>query len=228
MTIRKFYRASGASTQLKGVTPDMVLPSPNNYAEVGEKSLENPLGWDTIPSASYDKLNLIQPLLPELQKRSLARLDKDQDFIYLQEDIAQYRKALADKTVSLNEAQRLREKEEIETRLKVRQADLKSRPESTDRVYDITLKQAELPGLPAPVAKTNELTSVTNPHSPAASAAGHDAAQVASTPSGADDDEELASETKVPPVDATMKEAKRILADLISLWTRANSVAVTN
>src|SRR5882724_9470632 len=55
ITIRKFYRASGASTQLKGVTPDVVLPSVNNHAEVGEASLENPLPWDTIASAPYEK-----------------------------------------------------------------------------------------------------------------------------------------------------------------------------
>src|SRR5207253_8935457 len=48
VTIRKFYRPSGSSTQLKGVVPDLVLPSLNNYAEVGEASLENPLSWDTI------------------------------------------------------------------------------------------------------------------------------------------------------------------------------------
>src|SRR5205814_6747184 len=41
VTIRKFYRPSGSSTQLKGVVPDLILPSRNNYAEVGEASLEN-------------------------------------------------------------------------------------------------------------------------------------------------------------------------------------------
>ena len=164
LTIRKFYRASGASTQLKGVVPDMVLPSANNFAEVGEASLENPLPWDTIRSASYDRLNLIQPLLPELQKRSAKRLETDQDFVYLQEDIDQYRKLLADKTVSLNEEQRLKEKQESEARQKARQAELKARPEIGETVYDITLKQAELPGLPPPASKTNDLASAKSEH----------------------------------------------------------------
>src|SRR5207247_8998809 len=72
VTIRKFYRPSGSSTQLKGVVPDLVLPSLNNYAEVGEASLENALSWDTMQSATYEKLNRIQPILPEVRKRSHA------------------------------------------------------------------------------------------------------------------------------------------------------------
>ncbi len=241
LTIRKFYRASGASTQLKGVTPDIVLPSANNYAEVGEASLDNPLPWDTIRSANYDKLNLIQPLLPELQKRSLARLDKDQDFIYLREDIEQYRKLLADKSVSLNEAQRQKEKLESEGKLKIRQAELKSRAESGEKVYEITLKQAELPGLPPPVAKTNLLTTAKTPHgalpdvNDASQSQKSDVAAVKSvdtskesSSSSSDDDEESGTEPKVPPVDATLKETKRILVDLISMWSRASSLAVRN
>src|SRR5205807_7481098 len=54
ITIRKFYRASGSSTQLKGVVPDMVLPSVNDQLEVGESSLENPLAWATIATAVYE------------------------------------------------------------------------------------------------------------------------------------------------------------------------------
>src|SRR5438094_5754803 len=117
VTIRKFYRASGSSTQLKGVIPDLVLPSLNNYAEVGEASLENPLPWDTIDSAKYEKLNLIQPVVPELQKRSTERVAADKDFAYLQEDIEIYRKYLADKSVSLNEEARRKEMKENEERL---------------------------------------------------------------------------------------------------------------
>jgi len=62
MTIKKFYRASGASTQLKGVTPDIMLPSvANESKDIGESALENPLPYDTIASAKYEKLNLVSP-----------------------------------------------------------------------------------------------------------------------------------------------------------------------
>jgi carboxyl-terminal processing protease len=63
ITIRKFYRASGSSTQLKGVVPDIILPSLNNALEVGESSLDNPLPWDTITSATYDKMNRVSPYI---------------------------------------------------------------------------------------------------------------------------------------------------------------------
>jgi carboxyl-terminal processing protease len=234
LTIRKFYRASGASTQLKGVTPDIVLPSPNNYAEVGEASLENPMPWDTIPGARYERLNLIQPLLNELQARSTNRMEQDPDFVYLREDIEQYRKAIKDKTVSLNQEQRLKEKLENEARQEIRQAELKARPESGEKVYEISLKQADLPGLPPPLSKTNQLASVTKTHAGFAvdgsagtsavsepePAGGHPSA----VPKTDDDDEE----SKAPAVDSGMKEAKRILVDLISLWSPASAVAVTN
>ena len=52
LTIKKFYRPSGASTQLNGVLPDIVLPSVNNFAKVGgEKASENLLNGDEVPSA---------------------------------------------------------------------------------------------------------------------------------------------------------------------------------
>ena len=112
LTTRKFYRASGSSTQLKGVIPDIILPSVlDYYPEVGESSLENPLPWDTINSADYKKLNRVQPYIAELEKRSTKRVAADKDYEYVREDIEKIKKAVADKTVSLNEQQRLAEKE---------------------------------------------------------------------------------------------------------------------
>jgi len=106
LTIRKFYRANGSSTQLEGVKPDVILPSINNYAEVGEGSLENPLVWDTVPTTKFDKVNLIPPVLPELRKRSLERVAADPDYNFVRQEIERFKKAQADKTLSLNEAER--------------------------------------------------------------------------------------------------------------------------
>jgi len=128
MTIRKFYRASGASTQLEGVTPDLVLPSLNNHLEVGEASLDNPLKWDTIPAAKYDKVNRVEPYLPELRKRSDQRLATDRDFAYLRNEIERFKKMQAEKSVSLNEAVRLKQKQEADGRAKARKKELASRP----------------------------------------------------------------------------------------------------
>src|SRR6266496_1220502 len=175
-------------------------PSFSNYRELGEVSLENPLPWDEIPGAKYEKLNLIQPLLPELRKRSGGRVTADKDFVYLQEDIETYKKYLADKSVSLNEAARLKEIKENEERIEARKKERKARHEPEEKVYELTLKQVDMPGLPQPLAKTNELAK----------------AEANKDPAAAEDDAEGAAEDKTA-ADITLKETKRILLDLIAL-----------
>ena len=92
-----------------------------------------------------------------MRKRSEARVAADRDFSYLQEDIALYKKLMADKSVSLNEEARLKEKKENEQRAEARKKERQARHEAEDKVYEITLKQADLPGLPPPAARTNDL-----------------------------------------------------------------------
>jgi carboxyl-terminal processing protease len=57
MTIQKFYRVNGGSTQLKGVTSDVALPDRYAFMDVGERDEENPLAWDKIASANYTPWN---------------------------------------------------------------------------------------------------------------------------------------------------------------------------
>src|SRR5207248_3181720 len=88
MTIKKFYRASGASTQKLGVTPDIVLPSlANESKDIGESALENPLPWDTIPSAKYEKLNMVHPHVRDWRDRVPQRMANDGYFDYSRQDI---------------------------------------------------------------------------------------------------------------------------------------------
>ena len=162
LTIKKFYRASGASTQRKGVTPDIVLPSVfNDTKDFGEDSLDNALPYDTLPGSKFEPANRVAPYLEELRKRSNDRIAAEKDFDYIRQDIEHYKKVQADKTISLNEQTRLREKEEADARQKARDQERLARKESSDRIYEITLKNAALPGLPAPLAKTNTLAKVT-------------------------------------------------------------------
>ena len=94
ITIRKFYRPSGASTQLRGVLPDIVLPSVLNYSkDIGESALDNPLQWDTIPSAKFEKADMVQRFLPELLIRSADRMATNRDFVYVREDIEKVQKS---------------------------------------------------------------------------------------------------------------------------------------
>ena len=198
LTIQKFYRASGASTQLRGVPSDIVLPSLTDYIDVGEKSLDNAMPWDTVSTSSFDKVNMVQPYLAELKRRSDVRIASDPDFTYLKDEIVRFRKVMAEKTASLNEKQRGKEKTEAEARMKKRKADLLARPASKEKDYLITLSNANTPGLPAPIDPKAEAKKVVrNAEDPAAAA----------------DSEGL------PVIDTTLTESEHILADLISLMS---------
>ncbi len=198
MTIRKFYRAGGASTQLKGVIPDIELPSVLSYWDVGEAALEYPMPWDEVPSADPENLNRVKPYLASLQKRSAQRLESDKDFAYICEDIEQYKKSLTDKSVSLNEAARLKEKKENEARQEARKKERLSRSKSVEKVYEITLKNVESPELMPPVVKTNAL------------------AAALSDPFDLPDDLPSGDSKAADP---NMEETKRILVDYVSALT---------
>lgn len=78
VTIQKFYRITGASTQFKGVTPDLVLPDPMSYTKSREKELDNALPWDEIARLSYTPWPKPKYDLAVLKKRSLKRVEKDE------------------------------------------------------------------------------------------------------------------------------------------------------
>ena len=152
VTIRKFYRPSGASTQLKGVSADIALPSLSDAADVGEAELKDPLPWDRIPSSDFAREDHVSAFEHELQAQSAARVAGDKDFAYLGEDIAQFKKNLATKTVSMNEADRRQEKAEAKAREEIRKQERVARKEIQPTIYDITVKNADIPGLPVPAS----------------------------------------------------------------------------
>jgi carboxyl-terminal processing protease len=236
-TIKKFYRPSGASTQKRGVLADLVLPSIwNESKEIGESALEYPLEWDTIPSARYDTLNLVTPYLPELRQRSSQRMAKDQEFAYTREDIEIFKKQQADKTVSLNEKQRLQEKEENEARAKARDKERAARTPVIETAYDLTLKAAAMPGLPPPITNPAMAKVVfTNSTMPQVASTGSAPAvfvfgtntSVVKIPAAltnsatATPDIAVALES-VPAPDETLIETEHILVDYLSLLPKRN------
>ena len=80
VTIQKFYRISGESTQEKGVTPDVVLPSRLDGLESGEKYLDYALAWDHIDSAAFKPWKMAPKNMSQLQLLSSARIAEDEDF----------------------------------------------------------------------------------------------------------------------------------------------------
>ena len=110
LTNAKFYRINGSSTQLRGITPDIVFPAFTDAMEIGEEKLDHALKWDTIQSAEYQIFNPRLPaLIPILRERALARVENSQDFKMLRSDIDIYRRLRDRKTVSLNLEKRWKE-----------------------------------------------------------------------------------------------------------------------
>ncbi|MCZ3381366.1 MULTISPECIES: carboxy terminal-processing peptidase [Kosakonia] len=112
-TIQKFYRVNGGSTQRKGVTPDIIMPTGTQVTETGEKFEDNALPWDSINAATFVKSGDLKPFGAELLKDHEERIAKDPEFQYIMKDIARF-DALKDKRniVSLNLAQREKENAE--------------------------------------------------------------------------------------------------------------------
>jgi len=205
LTVQKFYRPSGSSTQLKGVIPDIVLPSLTDSLDIAEKSLDNPLKWDHIDPADYKKEDRVQLYLEQLKTRSASRVAADKDFAYLREQIAQAKKIVDQKEVSLNEQTRRAERDEAEARQKARQKELASRAPDVIRIYPLTLRDALKPGLPAPVT-AKQLADASQQRT-AARARLNDA-----TDDGDDD-----TTSKYHERDLQMDETERILLDYIAL-----------
>ena len=115
LTISKFYRVNGDSTQTKGVTSDLTLPSLLNYRKVGEDSLDNALEFDRITRADYVPLsaNVTDAIIGQLKKRSEARVASDADFAQINKLIAKFVERQNDKTISLNEGVLRAEEEEM-------------------------------------------------------------------------------------------------------------------
>ncbi len=115
-TIAKFYRINGGSTQHKGVEPDIHFPALVDTSEAGESVEPNALPWDKIQPTNYQVVGQFSTLLPDLEKRHLARVAQEPEFRYVMEDIAWYQQEKSKKTVSLNEAERIRERDALDAK----------------------------------------------------------------------------------------------------------------
>lgn len=106
LTLAKFYRVSGQSTQNRGVVPDIIFPSLYDGRDIGENTLPDALPWDNIEPASYRPYADFSPYLPELLKKHEYRTRKNADFVYLHE-MKDYFEHYENQTkVSLNQEKR--------------------------------------------------------------------------------------------------------------------------
>ena len=121
LTIAQFFRINGGTTQLRGVTPDIFLPSISDADSFGESSFDNALPWTQIKPADYLPAGDLKGLLPVLVTLHDARVKQDKDFQDLQEDIAESRIRRKKNLISLNEAERRKERAADEARLMSRE-----------------------------------------------------------------------------------------------------------
>ena len=204
LTIQKFYRISGGSTQLQGVTSDVKLPSLWDMPDIGEVALKSPMPYDTIEPVAYDKCEA--PLYkPELKQRSATRIAADPEFRWILDDIERTKKRIAENKVSLNEKIRRTELDEDKARKEQRTAARAKLKPAEEKVYEVTLDNATAAELQ--IKKEKKPAKET-------AAAKDDAPKVAT----ADDEEaDVVADEVASKLDPIRSETVNILTDLIEL-----------
>ncbi|MCC6076961.1 carboxy terminal-processing peptidase [Pseudomonas sp. GCM10022188] len=116
LTLAKFYRVSGQSTQHQGVLPDIPYPAVVDVKEIGESSLPAAMPWDRIAPAIQPEGDPFRQFLSELQARHEARTAHDPDFVFTRQRLALSQQLMQDTVVSLNEKKRRAQQSTIESR----------------------------------------------------------------------------------------------------------------
>ena len=210
LTIQKFYRVAGGSTQLHGVASDVVLPTLTDLPEYGEGALKNCLPYDEVPRAHFTKWSESHSLfIDELKRRSAERVQSSPEFHYVMEDMEHLRHKLDENHITLNEDIRRKELDEDKLRKETRGKERLARHEEEPSVYRLTLDTVDQPNLqlimfPGKLAqaKTKGITPKVAPE-----AAGDGEADL---PTGTDDGKE-------PAIDPERDETLKILNDLVDL-----------
>jgi carboxyl-terminal processing protease len=198
LTVSKFYRPSGASTELHGVASDVIIPAASGVLPIGEAKLDDPLPWDTIPAAPYKRFGQVAPHVAALREASTRRVAADSAFDDLRREITRLKSRLEAESVSLNAAERRREQAEDKALAKA----IAAKAEAEDAAipaYQITVSGATSSGLPPRTAGAGQ------PPSPAA----------ASRAASDNDDGESAGARAAD--NLVLDEALRILADYVGL-----------
>ena len=164
VTTQKFYRVGGASTQLKGVASDIVIPSVTQGFRIGEGEQDYALPYDEIPSAGgYVKSDRIAHILPAVLKKSQERMKQDKDLQYYQEDADRADQRFEENTISLNKQKRQDEnntlverKKAIDAERKVRYEEMAKQDEKNLVIYRLNLDDVEAEKLPLATKEDKE------------------------------------------------------------------------
>ncbi len=155
VTIQKFYRIAGGSTQLRGVIPDVVFPSIRDALDIGEEALDHPLEYDEINSLEYD-LSPTSPLpIDEIRARYESRIAGNPEFQYIISDRDRLKKRIDENQAMINLEARLAEKDENKARQEMRKKERKKRNAALKKeggddlytIYKLTQDNVDLPQL---------------------------------------------------------------------------------
>src|SRR5213596_644255 len=213
LTIQKFYRVAGGSTQLHGVASDIVLPTLSDLPEYAEGALKNALPYDEVAKAKYTKWSDSHSLfVDQLRRRSEERAKGDPEFHYVMEDIDRLRHKIDENRISLNEDQRKKEIADDKLRKETRSKERLPRNQEEPRIYRVTLDTVDKPNLqlimyPGKLAEAKKSGTVPKVDPDAASDADTELVD------GATGD----GDSKDPAIDPERDEALNILADLVQL-----------
>jgi carboxyl-terminal processing protease len=205
LTIQKFYRVRGGSTQLNGVESDIILPSLTDNSEIGEGSLKNRLAYDEVaPVKIADSMAATPLFLNELRARSAARLTADPEFGYTMEDMRRVREKMDQNAISLNEKIRRKELVEDKQRKEMREKERQSRgPAIGVQAYELTLDDLAAPKLRPVAFDRKQDKDLLGP-----------------------DEEEGDAKKAAPEPDPIRNESLRIMRDLIELNQQTKTASI--
>ena len=211
LTIQKFYRIRGGSTQSQGVKSDIVLPSRTDNPEIGEDSMKNRLPYDEVaPVILADKNRGAALFMEQLRERSQSRVSKDPEFAYVNEDMKRLRERISKNSISTNEEVRRQEIAEEKQRKEARTKERTARGQIMNaKAWQVTLddvqsKRASLESVPYDRDRDKKYT---------------------------EEEEEPSSSkketAKTPEPDPIRNEAVRIIGDLIELSDTSKTVSAS-
>ena len=210
LTIQKFYRAAGGSTQLMGVESDVLIPSLSDQKQNGEDSLKGPLEYDVVPAQEFDVWHRALHL-DQLKKLSADRVSMSSEFGFVREDLERIKTRIEENVRSLNEVKRKSELDEDKARrtkrLALRDANADSRIGKTFKLTLDTIKEDVLP-LWTP-DENSRFADMEDEEDDEATRKEKEAAK---------------AKKNSPPFDPVKEEALSILADLIRLDATGDTV----
>src|SRR5438128_1222521 len=214
LTIQKFYRVAGGSTQLHGVASDIILPSLRDLPEYGEGALKNALPYDEVANAKYTKWSDTHSLfVDQLRGRSEERVKNDAEFHFVMEDIDRLRHKMDENRITLNEDARKKELQDDKLRKETRSKERLARNQEEPRIYRVTLDTVDKPNLqlimyPGKLAEAKK-NGVSPKVDPEAAASDADSDLI-----GGGDTQ---GDGKEPAIDPERDETLNILTDLVDL-----------